>query len=125
MSEISMRGAVGRSGRRVAKGAIHLQAAGRGQGPVTEENGQQSRRTLLPADTPAALHLSPQKLERPSQSKAFFHQAGAAAAPQPASFLHDKLFFTRGSTESGQWAPFPGPSSYGWAGRRAAGPQWS
>ena len=96
MSEISMRGAVGRSDRRVAKGATHLQAAGRGQGPVTEENGQQSWRTLLPADTPQPFTRHLRSSSDPPRAR-LFHQAGAATAPQPASFLHDKLFFTRGS----------------------------
>lgn len=107
MSEISMRGAVGCSGRRVAEGVTHLQAAGRGQGPVTEENWQQSQRTLLPADTPQPFTCHLRSSSDPPRTR-LFHQAGAAAAPQPASFLHDKLFFTRGSNESGQWAPSQG-----------------
>lgn len=40
MSEISIRRAVGCSCRRMAEGVMHLQAAGWGQGPVTEENWQ-------------------------------------------------------------------------------------
>lgn len=61
MSEISVRWAVGCSCRCMAEGVMHLQAAGWGQGPVTHP--QQSREDPASCPTPAALHLSPQKLE--------------------------------------------------------------
>ena len=108
MSEISMRGAVGRSGRRVAKGAIHLQAAGRGQGPVTEENGQQSRRTLLPADTPQPFTCHLRSSSDPPRARLFSTRPGQLPPPSP-----PPSFMTNSSSLGAAMSPANGLHSQG------------